>query len=131
MEDIYDIANGHWDEILQSLGGLTSQQLTNDHKPCPCCGGKDRFRYDNAKNNGTWFCNQCGGKSGTGGGGNGISLLMKQRNWDFKEAVNEIKKFLGVNTMPKPPIQGSENYWEYRYYYSLFDIDIYNIVNIV
>ena len=60
MEDIYDIANGHWDEILQNLGGLTSQQLTNEHKPCPCCGGKDRFRYDNAKNNGTWFCNQCG-----------------------------------------------------------------------
>ena len=81
MEDIYDIANGHWDEILQNLGGLTSQQLTNEHKPCPCCGGKDRFRYDNAKNNGTWFCNQCGGKSGTGGGGNGISLLMKLRNW--------------------------------------------------
>ena len=50
MEDIYDIANGHWDEILQNLGGLTSQQLTNEHKPCPCCGGKDRFRYDNAKN---------------------------------------------------------------------------------
>ena len=113
MEDIYDIANGHWDEILQNLGGLTSQQLTNEHKPCPCCGGKDRFRYDNAKNNGTWFCNQCGGKSGTGGGGNGISLLMKLRNWDFKEAVNEIKKLLGVNTMLKPPIKGAENYWEY------------------
>ena len=49
MEDIYDIANGHWDEILQNLGGLTSQQLTNEDTPCPCCGGKDRFRYDNAK----------------------------------------------------------------------------------
>ena len=114
MEDIYDIANGHWDEILQNLGGLTSQQLTNEHKPCPCCGGKDRFRYDNAKNNGTWFCNQCGGKSGTGGGGNGISLLMKLRNWDFKEAVNEIKKYLGIREpMKKPPLQNAESSWEY------------------
>ena len=114
MQDIYDLTEGRWDDILSNLGNLTAKQLTNEHQPCPCCGGKDRYRFDNEKNQGTWFCNKCGGKSGTGGGGNGLSLLMRLRNWDFKQAVQEIKKYLGVTEdMPKPPLKGAENYWYY------------------
>ena len=114
MENIYDIAEGRWEDILINLGGLSSKQLTNEHQPCPCCGGKDRYRFDNEKNQGTWFCNKCGGKSGTGGGGNGLSLLMKLRNWDFKEAVSQIERHLGITKqMPKAPLKGAENYWNY------------------
>ena len=114
MDSIYDIAEGRWEEILMSLGGLSSKQLTNEHQPCPCCGGKDRYRFDNSKNQGTWFCNKCGGKSGTGGGGNGLSLLMRLRNWDFKEAVSQIERHLGVaKQIPKPPLKGAENFWMY------------------
>ena len=114
MESIYDIAEGRWEDILMSLGGLSSKQLTNEHQPCPCCGGKDRYRFDNSKNQGTWFCNKCGGKSGTGGGGNGLSLLMRLRNWDFKEAVSQIERHLGVaKQIPKPPLKGAENFWIY------------------
>ena len=101
-------------QYSKDLGKLTAEQLTNEHQPCPCCGGKDRYRFDNADNQGTWFCNKCGGKSGTGGGGNGLSLLMRLRNWDFKQAVQEIKKYLGIKEdMPKPPLKGAENYWYY------------------
>ena len=114
MESIYDIAEGRWEDILISLGGLSTKQLTNEHQPCPCCGGKDRYRFDNEKNQGTWFCNKCGGKSGTGGGGNGLSLLMKLRNWDFKEAVSQIERHLGITKqIPQAPIKGAENYWNY------------------
>ena len=114
MESIYDIAEGRWEDILMGLGGLTSKQLTNEHQPCPCCGGKDRYRFDNTKNQGTWFCNKCGGKSGTGGGGNGLSLLMRIRNWDFKEAVSQVEKYLGVDKpIPQPPLKGAENFWYY------------------
>ena len=114
MDSIYDLAEGRWEGILSTLGNLSSKQLTNEHQPCPCCGGKDRYRFDNANNQGTWFCNKCGGKSGTGGGGNGLSLLMKLRNWEFKEAVQHIENYLGVKKdMPKPPIKGAENYWNY------------------
>ena len=114
MQDIYDLTQGRWEDILINLGNLTTEQLSNEHQPCPICGGKDRYRFDNENNQGTWFCNQCGGKSGTGGGGNGLSLLMKLRNWDFKEAVMEIKKYLGVSdSIPKPPVKGAENFWLY------------------
>ena len=114
MDSIYDLAEGRWEGILSTLGNLSSKQLTNEHQPCPCCGGKDRYRFDNTNNQGTWFCNKCGGKSGTGGGGNGLSLLMRLRNWDFKEAVNHIENYLGVvKDIPKPPIKGAENYWNY------------------
>ena len=114
MNSIYDLTEGRWEEILSTLGNLSSKQLTNEHQPCPCCGGKDRYRFDNTNNQGTWFCNKCGGKSGTGGGGNGLSLLMRLRNWEFKEAVQQIENYLGVvKEIPKPPIKGAENYWMY------------------
>ena len=54
MENIYELADGRWEDILSNLGNLTQQQLTNEHQPCPCCGGKDRYRFDNEKNQGTW-----------------------------------------------------------------------------
>ena len=114
MQSIYDIAEGRWEDILIKLGNLTSKQLTNEHQPCPLCGGKDRYRFDNDKNNGTWFCNKCGGKDQNGGGGNGLSLLMRLNNWDFKQAVNEVENYLGVvKEIPKPPIKGAVNYWSY------------------
>ena len=114
MQSIYDIAEGRWEDILIKLGNLTSKQLTNEHQPCPLCGGKDRYRFDNDKNNGTWFCNKCGGKDQNGGGGNGLSLLMRLNNWDFKQAVKEVENYLGVTKpIPQPPLKGAENYWCY------------------
>ena len=114
MQSIYDIAEGRWEDILIKLGNLTSKQLTNEHQPCPLCGGKDRYRFDNDKNNGTWFCNKCGGKDQNGGGGNGLSLLMRLNNWDFKQAVKEVENYLGITKpIPQPPLKGAENYWCY------------------
>ncbi len=50
-------ARGHWAKILPALG---VNILKNRHQPCPVCGGKDRFRFDDQEGRGTWFCNQCG-----------------------------------------------------------------------
>ena len=38
-------AVGRWKSILPAFG-VTPQQLTGKHGPCPLCGGKDRFRFD-------------------------------------------------------------------------------------
>mgnify|MGYP001345097712 FL=1 len=114
MQDIYDSAKNRWQDILSSLGGLSAEQLTDKHQPCPCCGGEDRYRFDDRDGDGTWYCNQCGGRNGSGGGGKGIDLLMKLQNWEFKDAVQKIEGFLGITKpKPEPPLKGAENYWQY------------------
>lgn len=114
MSKITDLANGHWPSILGALANLTSDQLTDKHQPCPLCGGEDRYRFDDREGNGTWFCNQCGGPDCNGGGGNGLTLLMRRNNWSFKEAATRIEHHLGITPeRPNPPTKGAESVWHY------------------
>jgi putative DNA primase/helicase len=48
-----------WLDILTGLG-VPAKFLRNKHGPCPMCGGKDRFRFDDKDGKGTFFCNGCG-----------------------------------------------------------------------
>ncbi len=50
-------ARGRWSEILPRLG-IDARFLRNRHGPCPLCGGKDRFRFDDRDGSGSYFCNQ-------------------------------------------------------------------------
>jgi putative DNA primase/helicase len=85
-------ARGRWREILPRLG-VDTQFLTNKHGPCPNCGGKDRFRFDDKNGDGTYYCNQCGP-------GCGILLIRKLHGWDHKRACAEVDKIIG-NGGPK------------------------------
>ena len=97
------------------LGGLSADQLTNKHQPCPACGGTDRYRWDNDDGNGGWFCNQCGGKDSRGGGGSGLDLLMRVRSWDLKQACTALEQHLGhAVERPAPPTAGAETIWRYN-----------------
>ena len=114
MNKIADLANGQWPSILGALAGLSAQQLTDKHQPCPLCGGKDRYRFDDKDGTGSWFCGKCGGPDHTGGGGSGMDMLMRRNNWDFKEAAQRIEQHLGIaKQRPEPPIKGAENVWRY------------------
>jgi putative DNA primase/helicase len=114
MTRIYELANGHWPSILGALAGLSSEQLTDKHQPCPMCGGKDRYRFDDQDGTGSWYCNQCGGPSQSGGGGSGIELLIRRTGWTFKEAAQRIEQHLGVTPQrPEPPTKGAESVWHY------------------
>ena len=56
--------NGAWRQTLENYGcHLPSGR---HHGPCPVCGGKDRFRFDDKEGRGTWFCSQCDPQSGGG-----------------------------------------------------------------
>jgi putative DNA primase/helicase len=50
-------ARGKWREILRRFG-VNLPPTGKQHGPCPACGGKDRFRFDDQESNGTWFCNR-------------------------------------------------------------------------
>jgi putative DNA primase/helicase len=80
-------AQHRWREILP-LFGIDTRFLVNRHGPCPLCGGRDRFRFDDKDGTGSYFCNQCGA-------GVGVILVRKLKGWDFKTACDEIDRVLG------------------------------------
>lgn len=86
--EIKEIATGKWPSILVSLG-IPETFLKNRHGPCPMCGGKDRFRFDDKEGRGTWYCNACGS-------GDGPELLKQYHGWDFKEAFQRVKEVAGA-----------------------------------
>ena len=109
---IADMTHGRWTDLLQQLAGLTPEQLTNKHQPCPLCGGRDRYRFDDQDGSGSWFCNKCGGKNQQGGGGNGMDMLMRRMGLDYAEACRLIEQHLGVD-IPAPPLRGWDAHWRY------------------
>jgi len=80
---IKDIARGRWPSLLPMLG-VDARFLTGKHGPCPMCGGKDRFRFDDRKGDGTYFCSGCGA-------GDGFNLAEKTTGKTFKEIAMIIK----------------------------------------
>ena len=99
---VHEAALNRWPDILAALAGLTPEQLTDEHQPCPLCGGEDRYRFDDQDGRGSWFCNQCGGRRQAGGGGTGMDLLMRMRGWDFKTAAKQVEQFLGAPSTFSP-----------------------------
>lgn len=87
--NVHEVAADRWPGILSALGVLDEKQITGRHCPCPICGGKDRFRFDDKDGRGTWFCSHCGA-------GNGVDLVLKAKGWDFKTAAKEIEQAAGV-----------------------------------
>jgi putative DNA primase/helicase len=108
---ITDLTNGRWPDLLMQLAGLTPDQLTDTHQPCPLCGGEDRYRFDDLDGTGSWYCNQCGGKDHTGGAGSGMDMLMRRTGLTYPEACKRIEQHLNIK--PEPPTKGAEHIWQY------------------
>ena len=80
------LTTGKWTDILTRLG-VDGKFLTGKQCPCPMCGGRDRFKYDN-QNKGTYFCRGCGS-------GNGWNLLKNLFGWDQKRTIKEVNSIVG------------------------------------
>jgi putative DNA primase/helicase len=91
-----DRARGRWAEILPQLG-IAPRFLQNRHGPCPLCGGKDRFRFDDRDGSGSYYCNQCGP-------GPGIMLIRKLHGWDHATACGEIDRIIGKDAPVTPRV---------------------------
>lgn len=87
MTPTVERARHRWREILPLLG-VAPRFLVRRHGPCPLCGGKDRFRFDDRDGRGSYYCGQCGP-------GDGIIMVRKKNGWDFKTAADEIDRILG------------------------------------
>ncbi|MGU5696739.1 primase-helicase zinc-binding domain-containing protein [Aeromonas allosaccharophila] len=87
-------AYGQWREILTANGIKLPDP--KKHGPCPVCGGKDRFRFDDQEGRGTWLCNQCG-KDGKCGAGDGLSLYQQATGQTMSEALHSLGRYLGLS----------------------------------
>ena len=76
-EQIREYAKGKWQAILPEFG-IDRKYLNNRHGPCPLCGGKDRWRFDDRDGLGTYFCSNCGA-------GDGFTLLSKKTKMPFAD----------------------------------------------
>lgn len=82
-----DAARGKWRGILIACGA-DSKMLVDRHGPCPFCGGRDRFRFDNRDGDGSFICSNCGA-------GDGFEFLKRLRGWSFIDAAKEVDRVLG------------------------------------
>lgn len=82
---------GRWPQALADLG-IDAEYLRNRHGPCPGCGGKDRFRFDDRDGRGSFVCGQ-GGDTLTG---DGFALVMHVERCDFRAAVQRIGDVFGI-----------------------------------
>lgn len=76
---------GQWATVLGNYG--CQLPSGRKHGPCPVCGGKDRFRFDDKSGRGTWYCSQCEPSSGGG-------LLLLSR-FIRKSVMDTAKELLG------------------------------------
>jgi putative DNA primase/helicase len=84
-----------WRSILPHFG-IGETFLTGNHGPCPVCGGKDRFRFDDKEGRGTFYC------SGSCGAGDGPKLIMLKTGMRFADLADEIRRRLGETTEEAP-----------------------------
>ncbi|MBN6739022.1 toprim domain-containing protein [Acidithiobacillus sp. MC6.1] len=85
-----------WPEILRHFG-MDQKQLSGKHCPCPGCGGKDRFRFDNKDNKGTFVCSQGNGEILAG---SGWELIHHITGMDFQQALPVVADILRVEKAP-------------------------------
>lgn len=88
-EELAERIGAGWPALLEQLG-VPAAALVNKHGPCPACGGRDRFRFDNRHQRGDFYCNGCGA-------GSGYDLLMRVRGCDFRTALRLVAEAAGVS----------------------------------
>lgn len=88
MLNVREVAQGRWRSILTVLG-IDERALSGKHGPCPMCGGKDRFRFDNKDGRGTYFCSGCGA-------GDGVQLAMGITGLSFRDVAAEVERIAGT-----------------------------------
>ncbi|MFC6674336.1 DUF7146 domain-containing protein [Marinobacterium aestuariivivens] len=93
-EKVRAAAVGNWLFIVSALAPHAEEALKKPgrHVACPVHGGKDGFRVfkKNFLETGGAVCNTCGPRH------DGFELLMWLNNWSFKDALDAVGEFLGV-----------------------------------
>ncbi|MBL8852895.1 MAG: hypothetical protein JNK57_02875 [Planctomycetaceae bacterium] len=91
------LARGRWVEIL-TAAGMPSDGIENRRgRPCPKCGGRDRFAaFPGLAERGVVYCRFCFNKNTNPRPGDGLSSLRWWLGVDAAGAIEWLARFLGV-----------------------------------
>jgi putative DNA primase/helicase len=108
MKAVAEAAKGRWPEILAYLN--VQLPARGKHGPCPACGGKDRFRFDDKEGRGTFYCSGCGA-------GDGFYLVRNVKGGTVQQAFEWVREHLGLekHEQAKPktdPTKAMRELWE-------------------
>lgn len=78
-----------WRKVLLDAG-LSEQQLSKKHGPCPRCGGTDRYHFSNKYGRGDAYCRHCGHLDG-------FQLLMAALGISFAKARSTVMSLAGLS----------------------------------
>ena len=81
-----------WPGTIATITGIDVQVFDGNHKPCPRCGGSDRFRMIDAER-GAVLCNQCFREKN----GDGFAAIGWLNGLDFLESVAAVARHLGID----------------------------------
>lgn len=87
---------GRWPEILAALG-LPADSLTRQNKPCPACGGTDRFSFTDQQGSGSFVCRALDRQ-----GGDGFELVKHWLGGDLRAALAAVTDALDSGASPPP-----------------------------
>lgn len=87
---IWEQARDRWLGILPALG-IDNSFLTGKAGPCPMCGGKDRFTFDDKDGLGTYICRNCGA-------GTGVQFVQRYFGVGLRDAALMIGDQIGTAT---------------------------------
>lgn len=92
-----DFTQIDWVAVLPRFG-IDEAYLCKKQGPCPCCGGKTRFRFRNHRGMGDWYCNSCGPGIGF--------TLIEHLNPDLtrRDIFKRLEDYTGVKSDPNHAI---------------------------
>ena len=98
IREVTTAAAGNWPYVMAGLA-VSVPKSPRQHSPCPACGGKDRFRFDD-NGRGSFICNHCGA-------GDGLDLIRMVNQCDTTEAAKLVADVLGIDYRTAEPDQKS------------------------
>ena len=92
LDDVKAKAQGLWADTIFPRFNIDVR--FKKKTPCPACGGRDRFRYDDKNGNGDYICQHCGA-------GDGFSLIQKCTHLSFPDTIAEVAAIVGLDATSK------------------------------
>lgn len=96
-DDVISSMRGQWVDFLGQCAGFDDRVFNKKHQPCPMCGGKDRFRFDDNlefRGDGGYICGQCGS-------GSGMKLYTEATRVGFGTALEDCANFLNLQPVER------------------------------
>ena len=97
IAELRPAACGRWPQILETIG-FPESSLTKQSKPCPACGGTDRFSFTDNHGSGSFVC-----RGTERQGGDGFELVMHFLGCDLRGALGAVADALGGYACQKAP----------------------------